>query len=336
VRAVEIRGAFGLDNLALVERPDPRPGPGQALVRLRAASLNYRDLLTVEGKYNPKQKLPLIPCSDGAGEVVEVGSGVTRVAPGDRVCANFAPRWISGPPTREKLRATLGGPLDGTLAELVVFDQEALVKIPDHLSDEEAATLPCAAVTAWSALVTEGGVTAGETVLVQGTGGVSLFALQIAKLLGARVIATSSRDEKLERVREMGAAETINYREVPEWGMRAKELTGGTGVDHVVEVGGAGTLQQSLRAVRFGGTISLIGNLAGTKTELLLTQIFMQRIRVNGILVGHREGFEAMNRAMALHGVRPVIDRVFPFEEFRAAFDHMAAGEHFGKIVVRI
>jgi NADPH:quinone reductase-like Zn-dependent oxidoreductase len=336
VRAIEIRGSFGLDNLALVERPDPRPGPGQALVRLKAASLNYRDLLTVEGKYNPKQKLPLIPCSDGAGEVAEIGEGVTRVAPGDRVCANFAPRWISGPPTREKLRATLGGPLDGTLAELVVFDQEALVKIPEHLSDEEAATLPCAAVTAWSALVTEGGVTAGETVLVQGTGGVSLFALQIGRLLGARVIATSSRDEKLERVREMGAAETINYREVPEWGVRAKDLTGGAGVDHVVEVGGAGTLQQSLRAVRFGGTISLIGNLAGTKTELLLTQIFMQRIRVNGILVGHREGFEAMNRALALHGVRPVIDRIFPFAEARAAFDHMAAGGHFGKICIEI
>jgi NADPH:quinone reductase-like Zn-dependent oxidoreductase len=336
VRAVEIRGAFGLDNLALAERPDPRPAPGQALVRLNAVSLNYRDLLTVEGKYNPKQKLPLIPCSDGAGEVVEIGEGVTRVAPGDRVCGAFAPRWIAGPPTREKLRATLGGPLDGTLAELAVFEQEGLVKIPEHLSDEEAATLPCAAVTAWSALVTEGGLTAGETVLVQGTGGVSLFALQIGKLLGARVIATSSRDEKLQRVREMGAAETINYREVPEWGVRAKELTGGAGVDHVVEVGGAGTLQQSLRAVRFGGTVSLIGNLAGTKTELLLTQIFMQKIRVNGILVGHRESFEAMNRAIALHRLRPVIDRVFSLEESRAAFDHMAARDHFGKIVIRV
>lgn len=336
MRAVEIRGSFGLDNLALVERPDPRPGAGQALVRLRAASLNYRDLLTAEGKYNPKQKLPLIPCSDGAGEVVEVGEGVTRVAPGDRVCAIFAQRWIAGAPTRDKLRSTLGGPLDGTLAELAVFDQEGLVKVPEHLSDEEAATLPCAAVTAWSALVTEGGVTAGDTVLVQGTGGVSLFALQLAKLLGARVIATSSRDEKLARAREMGAAEGINYKETPEWGVRAKELTGGLGVDHVVEVGGAGTLQQSLRAVRFGGTISLIGNLAGTRTELLLTQIFMQRIRVNGILVGHRESFEAMSRAMALHGVHPVIDRIFPLEEARAAFDHMAAGEHFGKIVITI
>jgi NADPH:quinone reductase-like Zn-dependent oxidoreductase len=336
VRAVEIRGGFGLDHLALVERPEPRPGPGQALVRLRAASLNYRDLLTVEGKYNPKQKLPLIPCSDGTGEVVEIGEGVARVAPGDRVSPLFAQRWLAGAPTREKLRSTLGGPLDGTLAELAVFDQEGLVKIPQHLSDEEAATLPCAAVTAWSALVAEGGVTAGDTVLVQGTGGVSLFALQIAKLLGARVIATSSRDDKLARARALGADAGINYRDVPEWGARVKELTGGAGADHVVEVGGAGTLQQSLRAVRFGGTISLIGNLAGTKAELLLTQIFMQRLRVNGILVGHRESFEAMNRAIALHELRPVIDRVFPLAEVRAAFDHMAAGDHFGKIVIRI
>ena len=336
MRAVEIRGGFGLGNLALAERPDPRPGFGQVLVRLRAASLNYRDLLTVEGKYNPKQKLPLVPCSDGAGEVVETGEGVTRFQPGDRVATVFAQKWIAGRPTRERVRSTLGGPLDGTLAELAVFDQEGLVKTPEPLTDEEAATLPCAAVTAWSALVTEGGVTAGDTVLVQGTGGVSLFALQIAKLLGARVIATSSRDEKLARVREMGADETINYREVPDWGARAKELTGGVGVDHVVEVGGAGTLQQSLQSVRFGGTISLIGNLAGTKSELLLTHVFMQRIRVQGILVGDRENFEAMNRAIALHELRPVIDQVFPLEDSPAAFRHMAAGEHFGKIVIRV
>ncbi|HEY0514858.1 MAG TPA: NAD(P)-dependent alcohol dehydrogenase [Thermoanaerobaculia bacterium] len=336
MRAVEIRGGFGLDHLALVERPDPRPGFGQILVRLRAASLNFRDLLTAEGKYNPKQALPLIPCSDGAGEVMAVGDGVTRVKPGDRVCTLFAQKWLAGRPTRERLRSTLGGPLDGTLAELAVFDQEGVVLTPAHLSDEEAATLPCAAVTAWSALVTEGGITAGDTVLVQGTGGVSLFALQIARLLGARVIATSSRDEKLARVREMGADETINYREVPAWGARAKELTGGTGVDHVIEVGGAGTLQQSLQAVRFGGTISLIGNLAGTKTELLLTHVFMQKIRLNGILVGDRESFEAMNRAIAAHRLRPVIDRVFPLEEAPAAFGQMAAGGHFGKICVRI
>jgi len=336
MRAVEIREAFGLGNLALVERPDPVPGPGQVLVRLRAASLNYRDLLTAEGKYNPKQKLPLIPCSDGAGEVIGTGEGVTRFRPGDRVCTVFAQKWIAGRPTRERLRSTLGGPLDGTLAELAVFDQEGLVRTPDPLTDEEASTLPCAAVTAWSALVTEGGITAGDTVLVQGTGGVSLFALQLAKLLGARVIATSSRDEKLARVREMGADETINYREVPNWGARAKEITGGEGVDHVVEVGGAGTLQQSLQALRFGGTVSLIGNLAGTKAELLLTHVFMQKIRVQGILVGDRESFEAMNRAIALNGLKPVIDRVFPLAEAPAAFEHMAAGEHFGKIVVRI
>jgi NADPH:quinone reductase-like Zn-dependent oxidoreductase len=336
MRALEIRGAFGLDNLALVERPDPRPGPGEILVRLRAASLNFRDLLTVEGKYNPKQKLPLVPCSDGAGEVVETGAGVTRVQPGDRVATLFAQKWLAGRPTRERLRSTLGGPLDGTLAELAVLDQEGVVKTPEHLSDEEAATLPCAAVTAWSALVTEGGITAGDTVLVQGTGGVSLFALQLAKLLGARVVATSSRDEKLARVHAMGADETINYREVSAWGVRAKELTGGVGVDHVVEVGGAGTLQQSLQAVRFGGTISLIGNLAGTKTELLLTHVFMQKIRLNGILVGDRESFEAMNRAIALHRLRPVVDRVFPLEDSRAAFAHLAAGEHFGKIVIRL
>ena len=336
MRVLEIRGAFGLDNLALVERPDPRPGPGEILVRLRAASLNFRDLLTVEGKYNPKQKLPLVPCSDGAGEVLEVGAGVTRVQPGDRVATLFAQKWLAGRPTRERLRSTLGGPLDGTLAELAVFDQDGVVKTPEHLSDQEAATLPCAALTAWNALVTEGGITAGDTVLVQGTGGVSLFALQLAKLLGARVVATSSRDEKLARVRALGADETINYREVPAWGARAKELTGGVGVDHVVEVGGAGTLQQSLQAVRFGGTISLIGNLAGTKTELLLTHVFMQKIRLNGILVGDRESFEAMNRAIALHRLRPVIDRVFPLEDSRAAFAHLAAGEHFGKICVKI
>lgn len=333
MRAVEIRGGFGLENLSLVERPDPRPGPGQVLVRLRAASLNYRDLLMVEGKYNPKQALPLIPCSDGAGEVVESGEGVTRVRTGDRICTLFAQKWISGAPNRERLRATLGGPLDGTLAELAVFDQEAVVLAPPHLNDEEASTLPCAALTAWSALE---GTKAGDTVLVQGTGGVSLFALQLGKLLGARVIVTSSSDDKLKRVRELGADELINYREIADWGKKAKELTGGAGVDNVVEVGGAGTLQQSLQAVRFGGTVSLIGNLAGTKAEILLTQIFMQQVRVNGILVGHREGFEAMNRAIAFHGLRPVIDRAFPLEDARAAFEHMKAGGHFGKIVVRI
>lgn len=335
MRAVEIRGAFGTDNLVLAERPDPRPRFGQVLLRMRAASLNYRDLLTVQGKYNPKQKLPLIPCSDGVGEVVELGEGVTRVRIGDRVCPIFAQQWLAGEPTRDKARSTLGGPLDGTLAELMAVDQEGVVKVPDHLADEEAASLPCAAVTAWNALMAAG-VKAGETVLVQGTGGVSLSALQLAKVLGARVIATSSSDEKLARVREMGAAETINYRETPEWGARAKELTGGLGVDLVVEVGGAGTLDQSLRAVRFGGAISLIGNLAGIDAQVRLTLIFMQHLRMLGIFVGHRESFEAMNRAIAVHGLRPVVHQVFPMEEARAAFELMGEGGRFGKICIRM
>lgn len=336
MKAVEVRGAFGLDHLALTGRSDPRPGHGEVLVRVRAASLNYRDLLTVRGQYNPKQKLPLIPCSDGVGEIVEVGEGVTRVRPGERVCANFAQRWIAGEPTREKLRSTLGGPLDGMLAELVALSEEGVVRVPDHLTDEEAATLPCAGLTAWSTLITDGGLTAGDSVLLQGTGGVSIFALQFAKLLGLRVIITSSSDEKLARARDLGADETINYVQTPEWAVRAKELTGGIGVDHVVEVGGAGTLKQSLQAVRIGGTVSVMGVLAGNALELPLPLIFMQRIRVQGILVGSREGFEAMNRAIALHHLRPVVDRVFPMEEARAALELMDRGGHFGKICIRV
>jgi NADPH:quinone reductase-like Zn-dependent oxidoreductase len=336
VRAVEIRGGWGLDNLVPTERPDPEPGPGQVVVRVRAVSLNYRDLLTVRGSYNPKQKLPLIPCSDGAGEVEAIGEEVTRVAVGDRVCGIFAQRWIAGEPTRDRLRSTLGGPLDGMLAERVALSEEGVVRVPEHLTDEEASTLPCAAVTAWNALVTEGGVKAGDTVLVQGTGGVSIFALQLAKLLGARVIATSSSDAKLVRARELGADFGVNYRDVPEWGARARELTGGAGVDQVIEIGGAGTLQQSLRAVRMGGRVHLIGNVAGTVAEVPLTLIFMQRVRVQGILVGDRESFEAMNRAIAHHRLRPLIDRVFPLAEARAAFEHMAEGRHFGKVVVRV
>jgi NADPH:quinone reductase-like Zn-dependent oxidoreductase len=336
MKVVEVRGGFGLDHLTLTDRPDPRPGHGEVLVRVRAASLNYRDLLTVRGEYNPKQKLPLIPCSDGAGEVVEVGEGVTRVQTGDRVCANFAQRWIAGEPDREKLRSTLGGPLDGMLAELVALPQEGVVCVPEHLSDKEASTLPCAALTAWSALVTDGGLVAGDTVLLQGTGGVSIFALQFAKILGLRAILTSSSDEKLARARELGADETINYRQTPEWGARVKELTGGAGADLVVEVGGAGTLGQSLRAVRMGGTIALMGVLAGNALELPLPLIFMQRVRVQGILVGSREGFEAMNRAITLHRLRPVVDRVFPLEETRAALDLMERGGHFGKICIRV
>lgn len=336
MRAWEIQSGFGLANLRLAERPDPRPGPAQVLIRVRAVSLNYRDLLTVEGKYNPKQKLPLIPCSDGAGEVVAVGEGVTRVKPGDRVCGIFAQRWIAGEPSREKLRSTLGGPFDGMLAELVVLHEDGVVVVPPHLTWEEAATLPCAGVTAWSALVTHGRLTAGDTVLLLGTGGVSIFALQLARLLGLRAIITSSSDEKLERARQLGASGLINYRKTPEWSGAVRELTAGTGVDLVVEVGGAGTLEQSLRSVRMGGTVCLIGNLAGLAAQVPLALVFMQQVRVQGILVGHREGFEAMSRAIAQHEMRPVIDRTLSFEEAPGAFEGMAAGGHFGKICVKV
>ena len=335
MKVVELR-AWGLENLVLAERPEPQPAARQVVVRVRAASLNYRDLLLVRGTYNPKQKLPIVPCSDGAGVVVAVGDGVTRVRPGDRVCPTFHQAWLAGEPSRERLRASLGGPLDGTLAELMLLDEEGLVAVPESLSDEQAATLPCAAVTAWNALVTEGGVVAGDTVLVQGTGGVSIFALQLGVLLGARVVVTSSSDAKLARAKELGAWEGINYKEVPAWGVRARELTGGRGVDHVVEVGGAGTFEQSLQALRPGGTLSLIGVLAGAALELRLPAIQMRMLRVQGLLVGHRDSFEAMNRAIAHHGLRPVVDQVFPLAEARAAFEHLASGAHFGKVVVRI
>lgn len=334
MKALALEGAFGLDNLRLVERPEPAPGPGEIQLRMRAVSLNYRDWLMVEGRYNPKQPLPLVPCSDGVGEVVAIGAGVSRFRVGDRAIPCFLQRWAAGEPTREKLRSTLGGPLDGTLAELMVVPAEGAVHAPAHLSDAEAATLPCAALTAWTAVVVEGKVRAGQTVVVQGTGGVSLLALQIARACGAGVIATSSSEAKRERLRALGAAETLNYRETPDWGRRIKELTGGLGADLVVEVGGAGTLAQSVAATRPGGTIALIGNLAGGTTEVNLIPIFMQAIRLQGVLVGHRESFEAMNRAFEVNRIHPVIDRTFAWTEARAAFEHLASGAHFGKIVL--
>ncbi|TNE51035.1 MAG: NAD(P)-dependent alcohol dehydrogenase [Deltaproteobacteria bacterium] len=336
MKAIEIQGSFGLENLKQVERDEPAVKPGQVKLRMKAVSLNYRDLLMVQGLYDPRQPLPLIPCSDGVGEVVEVGEGVSRVAVGDRVCPIFAQKWISGEPTHEKLRSTLGGPYDGTLTESMVLSEEGLVKVPDHLSDAEAATLPCAAVTAWSALVTLGQVKAGDTVLVQGTGGVSIFALQFAKLLGARVLVTSSSDEKLERVQAMGADEVINYRTEPKWGKVARERTGRVGVDHIIEVGGAGTLQQSLRAIRIGGHISLIGVLSGGVSDVNILPLVMGQVKVQGLVVGAREGFEAMNRAIDTNQMKPVVDKVFSFDQAQEAFQHLEAGKHFGKVCIEI
>lgn len=338
MRAYEIQESFGLDHLKLTDRPDPDEGdlaPGQVLLRIRAVSLNYRDLLTVQGLYNPKQSLPLVPCSDAAAEVVAVGDGVDRMEPGDRVMPIFSQGWIGGEPTRERLRSTLGGPLDGTLQEYLVLDQRGLVHVPEYLSDEEASTLSCAAVTAWSALVTDAGITAGDTVLCLGTGGVSMFALQIAKALGARAIVTSSSDDKLRRARELGADHGIDYREDDAWGDTARELTGGRGVDVVVEVGGGDTLSHSLRAVRMGGQISLIGVLSGVATDLEVTRVLMNRVRIQGILVGDRDRFEAMNRAFEATEIHPVVDRVFSFEDAVDAFEHVQAGRHFCKVVIR-
>ncbi len=334
MRAWEIAEGFGLSNLRMVERPSPKPGPGEVRVKMLAASLNYRDLLMIRGKYNPRQPLPLIPLSDGVGVVDAVGEGVLRVKAGERVAGHFCQRWLSGEPDHAILKYTLGGPIDGMLAEEVVLSAEGVVPVPEHLNDAEASTLPCAALTAWSALVTMGKIKAGETVLVQGTGGVSLFALQFATLLGARVIGTSGRAEGLDRLTALGASETINYRSDTDWGRTALRMTGYRGVDHVVEVGGVGTLEQSMRAVRPGGQISLIGILAGRAAPVDMTPVLMRNVRVQGVLVGHRESFEAMNRAIAHHRMRPIIDRIFPFEEAPAALQHLASATHLGKICI--
>jgi NADPH:quinone reductase-like Zn-dependent oxidoreductase len=325
---------FDIDALTLAERPEPQPGPGQVLVRLKAWSLNYRDLMLVKGQYNPKLKLPFVPLSDGVGEVTAVGPGVRRVKVGERVAGCFMQQWVAGALTDAMAKSALGGALEGVLAEYVVLSEDGVVPVPAHLSDEEAATLPCAAVTAWHALVAEGEVKAGDTVLVQGTGGVSLFALQFARMHGARVIATSGHPDKMARVRQLGASDVINYKETPEWGDTVRELTGG-GVDHVIEVGGAGTLNQSLRAVRTAGRIELIGVLADP-ANVNPVPILMKGVRVQGIFVGSRAMFEAMNRAIALHQLRPVVDRVFPFAEVRQALRHMESAAHFGKICLRI
>ncbi|MEC4812212.1 MAG: NAD(P)-dependent alcohol dehydrogenase [Scytonema sp. PMC 1069.18] len=330
----EVQSKEGLDALTLVERPEPHPPAGQVLLKMRAASLNYRDLLTVRGAYGSKQKLPLVPFSDGVGEVVGVGDGVTRVKVGDRVATIFMQSWIDGEFSAEKSKSALGGAIDGVLAEYVTLNQNGVVRFPEQLSDEEAATLPCAAVTAWNALTTDGKFKAGDTVLIQGTGGVSIFALQFAKIMGARAIATSSSDQKLEKLKQLGASEVINYKTTPNWEEKVWELTGKVGVDRVIEVAGGANLNSSLRAVRYGGYISLIGVLSGLSADVSTVSILHKGICVRGIYVGSREMFEAMNRAISLHGMKPIIDRVFPFDQAREALQYMESGAHFGKIVI--
>jgi NADPH:quinone reductase-like Zn-dependent oxidoreductase len=336
MKVFQIQDDWSFDHLKIVEREQPEPGPGEVLLQVKAASINYRDLVVpLRGYGSFTGTLPLVPISDGVGEVVEIGAGVNRVATGDRACPMFMQKWIAGEPDLARITSTLGGPIDGVMQEYIVVNEEGLAKIPEYLTDEEAATLPCAALTAWSALVTEGDVKAGDTLLVQGTGGVSLFALQFAKLLGAKVIVISSSDDKLKRVAALGADEGINYTNVPEWGKAVKKLTRGEGVDHIVEVGGEKTLPQSLRVIRPGGTISMIGVLSGVNMGVSLGLIVTRKVRLQGITVGHRDSFEAMARAIGQHQVKPVIDRVFAFEELKEAMEYLRQGKHFGKICIR-
>ncbi|MFL5246008.1 MAG: NAD(P)-dependent alcohol dehydrogenase [Gemmataceae bacterium] len=334
MKVVEL-SKFSLDAFRVVERQEPKPGYGQVQVKVRACSLNYRDLLMATGTYDPRIPLPMVPLSDGAGEVTEMGPGATRFKVGDSVAACFMPGWIEGKLTPAKSATALGASKGGMLADYVVLPEEGLVAIPDHLSFEQAATLPCAAVTAWNALIAQGGLKAGDSVLLQGTGGVSLFALQFAKITGARILLTSSSDEKLARALKLGASDGINYRTTPDWDKRVRELTNGNGVDHVVEVGGAGTLPKSFKAVATGGLISLIGVLTGGG-EVNPMPLLMKGVTMRGIYVGSRAMFEAMNRAIGLHKLEPVIDRVFNFDQISEALQYLKSGAHFGKIVMRV
>lgn len=334
MRAYEINSDGGIDALALVERADPRPGPGEVRLRVLASSVNYRDLSTVEDPVSRNLPYPRIPNSDGVGEVMEVGEGVTRFKTGERVVATFFQRWTDGQITHDAMASALGGALDGMLAEQVVLHQDGLLPVPEHLTDHEAATLPCAALTAWNSLVEQGNVRAGDTVLLIGTGGVSIFALQFATLLGARAIITSSSDEKLMRAKSLGAWQTINYRHTPDWEQAVLDLTRGRGVDHTVEVGGAGTLQRSIAATRVAGSIGLIGVL--TRGELNPTQIMRKSIRLQGIYVGSRRMFEDMNRAIAQHRLKPVVHRAYAFEQARTAYHAMREARHLGKLVIEI
>lgn len=326
---------FGIDRLALVERETPRPGPGQVLVRMGAASLNYRDYMLVNGVYNPKLKRPMVPLSDGAGVVEETGPGVARFQQGDRVAACFFQKWVEGPINKEKTASALGGAIGGVLQEYAVFSEEGLVRVPDSLTDEEAATLPCAAVTAWHALFEHTPGAPGDTVLLQGTGGVSIFALQFAKAAGLRTIVTSSSDEKLERARSLGASEGVNYKADPKWEETARKLTNGEGVDHVIEVGGSDTMPRSLRAVRMHGTVSVIGVLSGADPTVSPTSILMNSVRVQGIYVGSRAMFERMNRAIQFHRIKPAIDNTFAWTDVKQALRYMESRQHFGKICLK-
>jgi NADPH:quinone reductase-like Zn-dependent oxidoreductase len=334
MKAYEVQAREGLDALTLVERETPALGPGDVRVRVRAVSLNYRDVAVARGAKN--RKAPIVAASDGAGEVVAVGGPGLGLSPGDRVAANFFPTWQSGDLSDAHHAWALGGAHDGMLAEEVVLPAAAWVKIPAHLSFEEAATLPCAGVTAYHAIFEAAHLRAGDTVLAQGTGGVSVFVLQLAKAAGARVIVTSQSAEKRERARSLGADHVIDYKADPKWGESAKAFTGGRGVDLVVDVGGPGTFDQSVAALRYGGTLSLLGVLTGIRGEVNTHAIFHKTLRIAGVYVGSVAMFEGLNRALSANAIKPVIDRVFTFDQARAAYEYLASGTHFGKVVIRL
>ena len=335
MKAYQVESDGGIDAIKAIELPEPKPGAGEVLVKIHANSLNYRDLGIIRGGYFRNDKCPVIPLSDGAGEVVEVGSESSRFRPGDRVAGCFFQDWVKGDINEAQMHTALGGGVDGVLAEYVVFKEQGLVPVPESLSLEEAATLPCAGVTAWQALVTLGKVKAGDTVLLLGTGGVSVFALQFAKASGARVVITSSSDEKLEKAKLMGADMTINYSEYPDWEKEVCRLTAGAGVDNVIEVGGPGTLEKSLKCARVSGRVSLIGVLDSPAATISPLLCLFNRITLQGIYVGSREMFEAMNNGIEVNAIKPVIDRVYEFSEALDAYHYLKEARHFGKVVIR-
>jgi NADPH:quinone reductase-like Zn-dependent oxidoreductase len=335
-QAVRVVEETTIDALSFDTVPVPEPSPNQVVVAIKAVSLNYRDLLVVTGRYGSSLQKPLVIASDGAGEVIAVGEAVTEFKPGDRVAGTFFQGWIDGHFEYSYTKSALGGAINGALTTYKVFEQEGLIHLPEHLTYEEGATLPCAAVTAWHAMVPAANVKSGDTVLLLGTGGVSIFGLQFAKMHGARAIITSSSDEKLARAKKLGADEVINYKTTPDWAKEVKRLTDGKGADLVLEVGGAGTFQQSLRAVRFGGQVSLIGVLTGVNESLNIGAILHGNIRVQGIYVGSVAMFKSMNRAIAVNRLKPVIDKVFSLAQTKEAIRHLESAQHFGKLVISV
>jgi NADPH:quinone reductase-like Zn-dependent oxidoreductase len=335
-QAVRTTGGTSIDQLIFDSVEVPEPEAGEVLVAIKAVSLNYRDLAVVTGRYPRNPAEPTIIASDGAGQVIAVGDGVTAFRAGDRVAGSFFQKWIAGPYAREYGASALGGAIPGVLTQLRVFDQAGLIRIPEHFSYQEGATLPCAGLTAWNALVPSMHVQAGDTVLLLGTGGVSIFGLQFAKLHGARVIITSSSDEKLARAKALGADETINYKTTPEWDKEVLRLTAGRGVDMVLEVGGGETFTRSMNSVRASGQMAVIGVLSGVAGTIPVGLIGIQTLSVRGIFVGSVAMFEDMNRAITANQLRPVIDRVFPFEQSVDALRYLQSAQHFGKIVISL